>query len=162
MRFTIAAWFLLIFATGIYAHRTPEALTAIEYNPNTESTEIAHRLHVHDVEPNMDRILEESGQSLEAIEGRARVSLYVHERFSIISNGENEPIALSLVGAEVEGDYLYVYQEYGEKLTGSLKIRNGILRDVFPMQINTVNIKVGSRVRSLVFAKRDEWKLFNP
>lgn len=161
MRCFSAVSFVLIalaFAAGLQAHRVPEALTSIEYNLNTGSTEIVHRLHVHDIEPNIDRILTEGGQSLETLEGRARVSLYVQERFEIILDGELKSAVLSLLGAEIEGQYLYVYQEYKGELSDSLKIRNDILRDVFSAQVNTVNLKIGSDIRSFVFAKKDRWK----
>ncbi len=158
MRAFVLALVALMGAAGLQAHREPEALTTAEYNSNTGQTEIVHRPHIHDVEPNMDRILREAGQSLESLEGRARVAIYVRERFAIIPDGQRAPLLLSLVGAEIEGDYLYVYQEYNGELPDSLRIRDGILRDVFPEQVNRFSIKKGSRRSTLSFKGKDDWK----
>lgn len=158
MRSVVSALWALVCVVGLQAHRAPEALTTIEFNSNTGLTEVVHRLHLHDLEPNLNRILKEKRQSLETLEGRARVAIYVQERFAIVPGGGNKPLNLTLLGAEIEGDSLYVYQEYKGELPSSLKIRNDILRDSFSNQINTVILKVASNLHSLKFSKDDKWK----
>jgi hypothetical protein len=37
-------------------------------------------------------------------------------------------------------------------------MRHDALREIIPEQVNTVNILLGSQVRTLVFAKKDTWK----
>lgn len=141
------------------AHRAPGSLSTIEYNPRTDKTEIVHRVHTHDAELGVGAVIEQPALSVTSMEGRAWIALYVEEKFAIES--EEGPIALSLVGAELAADYLLVYQELAGRLPDVIRIRDDILRDVFPEQINQVNIEAGGTVRSLVFANDDDWRRFD-
>lgn len=156
---SIVFWVLAFsVATGVSAHRQPEATTTISFNTNTGFTEIVHRLHVHDVEPNLDFILEEGGHTLETLEGRARLALYVGSKFSIRTSELSEPVELTLLGAELRGSSVYVYQEYEARLPEVIFARNDVLREVFENQVNIVTFVNGSEQRSLVFSDDDEWK----
>ena len=91
------------------------------------SLEITHRLHRHDarqllaaVEPLADT------EDLDAIEHRAALALLVSERFALRSPG-GQPLLLTLVGAEVEGDYIYVYQESPSAATTALEVQHQVL-----------------------------------
>ena len=153
---------LLVFASLVAAtavgHRAPGSLTTVEWNPQTGRTEIVHRLHSHDAELGVGTILGLPTLSVLSIEGRAHIALYVEERFSITTNDDVLP--LDLVGAEVAADYLLIYQEWQGPLPQRVQVRDDILRDVFPAQINQVNLQDGERVRSLVFAGDDTWHPF--
>lgn len=140
------------------AHRAPGSLSTVEYNPRTGKTEIVHRLHSHDAELGVATALEMPELTVQSLEGRAWIALYVEERFGIES--EQGPISLSLVGAELAADYILVYQETTGPLPGVIRVRDDILRDVFPEQINQVNIAEDGTVRSLVFARDDDWHRF--
>jgi len=62
-----------------------------------------------------------------------------------------------LIGAELAGDYVLVYQEHFAKLPAQIRVHDSILRDVYPAQINQVNIEDGDTVHSLVFTADDDW-----
>jgi hypothetical protein len=62
-----------------------------------------------------------------------------------------------LIGAELDGDFVLVYQEYSGDLPADIAVRDEILRDVFPLQVNHVNIATDSQVRSLTFSQNDAW-----
>jgi hypothetical protein len=68
------------------------------------------------------------------------------------------PLELDLVGAELDGEFVLVYQELGGELPDVIAVRNDILRDVLPAQVNHVNIAVGGEVRTLTFQGDDEWQ----
>ena len=140
------------------AHRAPGSLSTIEYNPRTGNTEIVPRLHSHDAELGIGTMLEMPDLSVLSIEGRAWIALYVEEHFQIES--EEGPVRLSMVGADLAADYVLVYQEVSGRLPDVIRVRDDILRDAFPEQINQVNIDTGETVRSLVFAADDEWRRF--
>ena len=60
--------------------------------------------------------------------------------------------AAVLLGTEVERGYLWVYQEGpADALTDGLEVRADALRDVWPEQVNTVNIRTNAGVTSLQF-----------
>jgi len=99
--------------------------------------------------------------SLENLVGRAQLALYVEERFFIarLSDGRaGEKLALELVGAELDGEFVLVYQQFTGDFPAGFAIRDDILRDVFPEQVNHVNVATGGEVRSVTFSGDDEWR----
>lgn len=149
------AFFLCL--SSSYAHRGPRALTTIEQNQNTGTIEIVHRLHLQDAEDAIRKIYSEKDLTLETIEGRAQLALHVEGTFQVVDGETDKPISLSLVGAQIEGDIILVFQEHTDVLPKLLKIRHDALRETFPQQVNTVNIRLGSYVRTLVF-RENKWK----
>ena len=157
-RYALLAMLLLsVFAD---AHRMPGSLSTIKKNPNTGSIEVIHRLHNHDAELGVITILNDRSITLEQLVGRAQLALYVEERFLLaaVEHGSiGAPLELELVGAELDGEFILVYQELKSELPGEIAVRDDILRDVFPDQVNHVNIAVNGEVRSLTFQEDDEW-----
>lgn len=152
---------MLSIAALSYADRQPGSLSTIKTSPTTGNIEVIHRLHNHDAELGVIAVHGDRSQTLDKLEGRARLALYIEERFivaSVTDDGIGPPIALELVGAELDGDYVLVYQEFEGSLPARIAIRNDILRDVFPEQINHVNISTGGKVRSLTFKSDDKWQ----
>ena len=154
----LSAVFLIPNHGHLLAHRQPEALTAISYNPNTESTEIVHQLHAHDAEQVLEDLPNAEKTTIDSLEGKARLALYVEERFALADQSGNPLTGVKLLGAELEGDTLYAYQEYAKALPQTFRIRNDILRDTFPDQVNTVNVHTEAGIRTLVFSGKDKWK----
>jgi hypothetical protein len=154
-RSLIVATMLMAMISAVMAHRAPGSLTTIEWNENSQRTEVVHRLHTHDAETGVSSTLGMNGLSVARIEDRAQIALYVEEHFHIRS-GERE-LQLDLIGAELSGDYLHVYQEYRGRLPRDILVKDSILLDVFHQQINQVNISDGDAVRSLVFSKDVDW-----
>jgi len=138
----------------------PGSLSTIKTNPTSGSIEIIHRLHNHDAELGMITLLGDRTITLDTLVGRAQLALYVEDRFAIASvedGNPGAPLLLELVGAELDGEFVLVYQEYHGQLPAVVAVRDDILRDVFPDQVNHVNIAVGGEVRSLTFSEDDEW-----
>jgi hypothetical protein len=96
--------------------------------------------------------------------GRAQLALYVEERFGIAGAANGTPgdrLPLELIGAELDGEFVLVYQEYAGDLPGTIAIRDDILRDVFPDQVNHVNVAAAGEVRSVTFSEDDEWRILD-
>lgn len=151
----IAVFMLIGMVSSAMAHRAPGSLTSIEWNETSERTEIIHRLHVHDAETGASSILGLGNLSVADIEDRAHIALYVEERFQIKS--KEETILLELIGAEISGAYLLVYQESPDRLPQDISIQDRILLDVFPQQLNQVNVEDSDGVHSLLFTKDVDW-----
>jgi len=151
----IVAVAMLGFALSVFAHRAPGSLSTIKWNAASGRTEIVHRLHSHDAELGVGAVIERPDLSVLDLAGRAYIALYVEERF-LMADAEGE-LELSLVGAIIEGDHILVYQEYAGRLPNTIRIRDDILRDAYPTQVNQVNIEDGDATHSLVFANDDEW-----
>ena len=137
------------------ADRIPGSLTTIAWNEASGRTEIVHRLHSHDAELGIPGVPGEASLSMLDLEARARAALYVEARFFIAN--DNGKLELTLIGAELDGQYLLVYQELAERLSGRLRVRSDILRDAYPAQINQVNIDDGGTVHTLAFGGNEGW-----
>lgn len=140
------------------AHRAPGSLTTIKWNAQSGKTEIIHRLHSHDAEIGVGTMIGVNDISVLSLEGRAYIALYVEERFAIAS--QQGALPLDLIGAELAADHVLVYQERPGRLTGRIRVRDDILRDAFPSQINQVNVEDGGVVRTLAFSDDDGWQTF--
>jgi len=153
------AGLLLAWATAD-AHRMPGSLSTVKVNERTGSVEVIHRLHNHDAELGVKMVMKDSDLSLEQLIGRAHLALYVESHFLVapVVDGEaGEPLELELIGAELDGEFILVYQEFRGALPAEIAVRDDILRDVFPEQVNQVNISTGGRVHSLTFQDDDTW-----
>lgn len=150
------AFVLLCLTLTAAAHRAPGSLTTIEFNAESGMTEIVHWLHLHDAEIGVAQAIDEPSLSLTRLEDRARVALYVEQRFVIA--GQDGALPLGTVGAEIFGDHLLVYQELVGRLPAAVLISDDVLRDIFPQQVNTVNIEDYGTVHTLTFAGDDAAK----
>jgi len=151
----------LCVAAFAYADRQPGSLSTIKVGASSGNIEIIHRLHSHDAELGIMTVMNDLSLSIDHLEGQAQLALYVETRFAVAAvDGDviGAPLALDLIGAEVDGDYVLVYQEFAGALPPNVAVRNDILRDVFPEQVNHVNIAVNQSVHSLTFKDKDAWQ----
>ena len=152
---SIVAFALMGVVSSVTAHRAPGSLTSIKWNEVSSRTEIIHRLHTHDAELGVGSSLNMTDLSVEGAEGRAYIAIYIEEHFHI--KGREKELQLELIGAELSGNYILVYQEFPDRLPQNILIHDSILRDAFPAQINQVNIEDGDKVHSLIFTKDVGW-----
>lgn len=115
-----------------------------------ESFEIVHRMHLADaivVNRYMGGTL-----PIEELRSLALVALYVDERFKLLSGlpandqgdtaGSGGDIELLTIGAEIEDDFLLVYQEWVTPLPERFPvIDNFVLQDVEPESQAFIKIK---------------------
>ena len=148
------------------AHQQKEAYTTLFFNERTNNLEIMHRFYLHDVEhainslnannKNTDeKTVESDGSALKTF------SAYIQSHFQIRSI-EDDGIELDYVGAEIEGKYLWVYQELSmsnlDKNLKALKLNMTALQEVWPKQINHINIEKKGVVRSARLNKDQAWQ----
>lgn len=149
---------LLLLAGPGHAHRQPVGLTAIQFNADTARTEVVHRFHRHDAELGLVQLLRKPDVLLVDLESQARFALYVAENFAIAPAIGAEPLALALIGAELEGDEIIIYQEYAGRLPDAVAIRDAVLQDVYSDQVNHVNVHSDSGMKTLTFTIDDGWQ----
>ena len=145
---------LLVLSIG-EAHQQKNAVTRILFNENTGNIEVMHRFFIHDAEHAAGLIFGERQMLAESRESRELFSSYVINRFSIEASfpeGNSEVLGLSYVGEEVDGQFLWVYQEIpAQDDITAFTIVNLTLRDVWSDQSNLVNIERDGRIYSLTF-----------
>ena len=148
--FIVGALLAPTFSTAS-AHRESAAITKILFNTQTNNIEIMHRFYMHDAEHAVRVLIDKDADVISGQKTRDDFAKYVQERFAIA--GDNgEPLPLKLVGHEVEGKFLWVYQETGDvKDLKSLTIIHNALRDIWPNQVNTVNVEGKYKLRTATF-----------
>lgn len=156
----LAAFVLVVAVPAAHAwHRQHVAVTQIAWSPTTRMLEVVHELHAHDVEAMLIALGAPGNISLEDPQVQARAALYVAERFTL-SQQDNTPIALDIVGAEFSGHDLYIYQEAPmASAPDGVCVRNTLLFDMWSDQANTVTFdrdrSRAGKIASLVFKAQD-------
>ena len=146
-------WCLLGSMPG-QAHRLPECVTSLDWSEQEQRLEITHRLHRHDAQLALEQLTDKAVSELDSVESKARLALYVESRFGLRAS---EPMPLQLIGAEFDGDYLLVYQEYQGPLPDSLAVRSETLLEWNPEQINTVLVRIRDKQRQLALDAGAGW-----
>ena len=155
---------VLVLHGASFAHVQKTAVTRILFNPNTQSIEVMHRFLVHDAEHAASLIFGQRQTLMESAESRELFSSYVRNRFAIeASYGSNGQRLLELdyVGAEIDGQFLWVYQEIAQEAAeaaniSALSIVDSALRDIWPDQENLVNIEKSDQIYTLNFSGSDD------
>ncbi|MAQ02218.1 MAG: hypothetical protein CL586_08950 [Alteromonadaceae bacterium] len=133
------------------AHQQKIAITTVLFNPRTENIEIMHRFNLHDAEHAVKALFKKTADILDDKETQTQFARYVANRF-VLFNAQNDSLPLNLVGFEVEGKHFWVYQETAQPpaLQG-LQIRHDALRDLWPEQVNTINVEGNGDLKTLTF-----------
>ncbi|MEP1231402.1 MAG: DUF6702 family protein [Litorimonas sp.] len=150
----------LLLTTPALAHRAARTETQVTLHEDGR-VDIIHLMHTDDTK----RALHHEGiidkPNILGLKARAQVALYVSEHFALYSN--DTPVELDLIGAEIEGPNVYIYQEGRyDSPVDTLSINANMLRELIGNQTNSVNIKFtnesGPQTRSLDFKGRDKRK----
>lgn len=145
-------------ASGAFAHRAKRALTTVTWNARTQTLEVVHRLHAHDAQQALMSVSGLAHPVLSELEPRARLALYVEKNF-VLTHGDGAPLALKLIGAQLDGDHVLVFQEAVlDAVPEGIGVYSTILQDVFPAQVNDVKITLGAKKDLLSFTKDDSRK----
>ena len=141
---------LLLVSGDTQAHREKTILTTIKCNQRTELLEIVHRTFAHDVEHTLGNHLQAQGGP-DKLEAQARISVELSNSFTLWDS-KGERIPLTLLGAELESEYLYIYQEAPcSALTEITRVRHEMMRNYWPDMTNYLNLYDSSGTRSLIF-----------
>ncbi|MBU3020280.1 DUF6702 family protein [Aestuariibacter sp. A3R04] len=150
---------LLIATQVVHAHQIKAAITTVLFNPRTENIEVMHRFNLHDAEHAVKALFDKSADILDDTATQQAFADYVALRFDLL-DADDSPLSLKTLGYEVEGKFFWVYQETAQPpVLGGLKIRHDALRDLWPAQINTLNVEGQGDIKTLTF--RDNVELLS-
>ena len=149
---------MLCCGPSLLAHQLRYSLTDLTWLPDSGSLQVVHSIHLDDAVELLARLGAADGNLDSA--AQARAMLYVEKHFSL--RLADEPLELEPVGAQIDGDYLWLYQEmlmpgYPE----GLQVHCSILQDLFEDQQNQVNLRVGDDVRTLRFDRKHDNDAFS-
>lgn len=144
-------------ASPALAHQQKVTITTVEHNPRTGLLEVVHQIPLHDAEHAL-RTQGISGADIVAdTDSRRAFAAYVTERFVITAEGE--PIALAVLGSEIDGGNLVVYQEAPSPGIGAeLSVQSLVLTEVWARQVNRVNVGPQNSPTTLIFRAGDAAK----
>jgi hypothetical protein len=142
-------------AAGVQAHQLKAALTTIALNPRTETVEIIHRFYLHDAEHAVEQLGGMRGDIVRDAALQEAFARYVFRQFRL-ADATGADLPLDLVGAEVDGDFLWVYEELpATRWSAAALIGHGSLQELWPEQENRVNVRGDAGVRTLILRAGD-------
>jgi hypothetical protein len=144
---------LLLAAFSLSAHQQKSAISTILFNPRTENIEIMHRFRVHDAEHAVKEIFGKDADIIDSKKTQEQFGNYVHQRFNLFDSDE-QPMSLKMVGVELDGQFFWVYQETADSMQTTqynMTIRHDALRDIWPEQVNTINVEGKGKLQTLTF-----------
>lgn len=129
------------FCAPSFAHQIKSAITTVLFNANSENLEVMHRFYLHDAEHAIGKLGVKGADIFTDEATQEAFQEYVIERFKLIKN-QNETLTLNKVGYEIEGKFFWIYQETTLPTDlESLQVKHSALQDIWPDQVNTVNIE---------------------
>ncbi len=148
---------MLLWANSSFAHQQKAAETTLLMNKDLTRLEVSHRFYIHDTEHAVQHLFDKHADILDSTTTQQKFADYVADQFSAKTLNDTA-LNLENVGYEVEGKFFWVYQEarLPAKVRG-LKVFNGTLRELWPTQVNMVNIEGNGGVRTLYFNEGKTW-----
>lgn len=137
LRKTFLSIILVGFAASAAAHTFFFGMTEINLNSQNKHLEIIHQFTAHDIENTIAELKQEHF-SPEHPEYDQYIQAYFEKHFRVERN--HKALQLNWLGFEIRRGQLFVYQESTHKnYLANLVVKNTILVDTYPKQINTVN-----------------------
>lgn len=148
----IAVIFSLLFSSNTLGHRYFFSLTEIRTNEKTQHLEVIHELSLHDLEYAI-ALAEQIDFSPDTANYNEKLQAYIEENFSIEQNGLQ--VSLHWIGLDLTQEKAVFYQESKESLfLKGLVVKNHLLVDTYPTQVNIVNYQYAQETGSLTFTKK--------
>jgi len=150
---TLCLALLLCVSTAASAHRFHFGMTDISYNERTGSTEIVHTYTAHDIDALLLNLYQRQFD-LSDPEDQDVLRQYVERQFWLAAP-DGKRLPPTWIGMTVDANSVVIYQEIeNTPLARAATIRQGVLIDFLPEQVNTVNLGAGGTVRSLTFTRQ--------
>ncbi|MEX1199041.1 MAG: DUF6702 family protein [Pseudohongiellaceae bacterium] len=157
-RWRLAAALLILVSLPLstpQAHQQKAAITQIQFNERSGSLEVMHRFYLHDAEHAVRRLLDPAADIIANEQTRQQFAEYVAGKFTLYRE-DGSPLPLRLLGQEADGQFFWVYQELPvDAPPARVTARHDALRDLWPEQVNTVNIQLDGTIRTLTFTGDD-------
>lgn len=156
--FSIFILMVCVFATNAEAHQQKEAYSTVLFNKRTDNIEVSHRFYIHDAEHALARILNKHTDIMSNTETQQEFANYIQAQFRL-ANQDKELLELGSVGYEVEGKFFWVYQEIkNPNSISAVYLKMTALQEVWPGQINHINVEHEGKTRSVRLGFEDEWQ----
>ncbi|GGP45235.1 hypothetical protein GCM10009347_10870 [Shewanella algicola] len=146
-----------LLAGKAFGHQQKEAYTSIVFNQRSGMLEIQHRFYLHDAEHAAQQVIDKNTDLISDPVGRDAFAYYAISTFAM-QDQQQQPLTLTYVGTELEGKYLWVYQE--TPITADMDgfyLKMTALQELWSEQINHINVERNKRVTSVRLHIADSW-----
>ncbi|WP_404343358.1 DUF6702 family protein [Pseudoalteromonas mariniglutinosa] len=148
---------LCLIAAPSLAHQLKASVTTVLFNKRTNNIELMHRFYLHDTEHAVEHLFAGNANIISNKDDQKRFADYVESHIALQTLA-GEPLTLNKVGAQVDGKFFWVYQEAAIPANiDGIRMSNGALRDLWPAQVNMVNIEGQGKVKTLHFSENAKW-----
>ena len=141
-----------LLATPALAHRVKRVESEVVFRDDG-SVSVTHVYHAQDAQDALFGAGLIDKPDIAGLRERAKLALYTGETFALTVGGEVVP--LDVLGAELLGNSVYVYQEADAVPDGTVAVRAAMLHGLLFGQINSVTVVRGDKreTRDLVSDK---------
>lgn len=144
----IATALLLIAIVSSSALDFFSSMTKVDYVEGSKTLKFTTKL-------NTDNIAEAIKINPNSAGFQAEVKNYMNNHFDVYVNGAQKN--LTFTGSQVNGESVWIYFEAnGVSEMNSLKIKNTVLLEAFPKQLNLVNISYKGQQKTMNFQRGKE------
>ena len=158
MRRAVAA-LLLLLPLLAWAHTYHASITELRYNPAKKQVEISLKVFTDDLEKALSQGQPSTVHLDEQPRASALAAAYL-QRTLRLGTRPGEVLPLQFMGMQHEADAYWLYARAPLPATGrplsSLRLRQGVLLDLFADQMNIVNFEAGGQKQSLLFRAGNE------
>ncbi|MBB1475556.1 DUF6702 family protein [Shewanella sp. SG41-3] len=148
---------LSLLAGQAHGHQQKEAYTSIVFNQRSGMLEIQHRFYLHDAEHAAQQVIDSNADLISDPVSREAFAYYAISTFSM-QDQQQHPLTLTYVGTELQGKYLWVYQE--TPITTNMEgfyLKMTTLQELWSEQTNHINVERNKHVSSARLHIADSW-----
>ena len=144
-----------IFSGLLSASTTPHefhtSLAQIHYNKSSQSFEVKFRVFKDDLETALTLMDNNNKITIDAPQADKLIEQYLTKNL-IFFDKQNQRKALTFIGKEVEVDVTWIYAEISvTDLPSGMRLQNSVLTELFSDQVNIVNFKYHTIIRTFMF-----------
>lgn len=129
------------------AHRGHDFISVVTLQPDGVVT-VSHRFEAADIEPALARIAPDAQPTLDDPEAIRGLQAYLGRRFQL--SGTQGRIALTPAKVDIDAQEVRVaFTGRAPRGLTAVTVRSTVLDDVYPHQVNQVNVRRGKIVRTI-------------
>jgi hypothetical protein len=153
----LALGVLLVPAARVaFAHPLHTTLTRLLYDASTRVLDVSVRVFADDFRA---AVLAPARAESDVVPPDSAMLRYVTGRFVILRAG-GAPVPLRWCGMRRDGEALFLcLRATGQPSPAGVRMRNALLSEIFPDQVNIVQASYGGASRTLLFTPRDGMKV---
>ena len=157
-RFIKYLWLLVLPLFAFSVHEYYISLTKVEFVPEQKAVQVTMKLFIDDLEralENRNEVTLKLATELEDKRADAFLERYLVQKFQVWIN--QREMHYAYLGKEYENDVVYLYLEIENvEEIRSIEVRNAILVEEFPSQLNYVKVQVGKELKTLILSKGND------